>query len=533
MPTLLLRFPGGRYHATPWGHHVNEGLIEWPPSPWRILRALIACGYATEGWGEVPPVGRRLLEALAGNRPRYSLPAASVAHSRHYMPLGVIEKGDEKKTLVFDTWADVGDGALAVRWDCVLDGEALTLFGRLATQLGYLGRSESWVLAEATPDDAPLPPGTDAYPHVEGHRGDREWEQVSVMAAEAPDRYKEWRQHAVAKALDPRARPEGKVPKKLKDARARAEAPYPLDLIDCLQRDTAWWKGHRWSQPPGSRRVLYWRRSDALSVGAPALALRKLPERVAVMLLALTTPSGSRSALPTRIRVLPQAELLHRGLVARVGGGERVQCPELTGRDESGQPLLGHKHAHIWPLDLDGDGHLDHVLIYAPMGLGPAAQNAVRTLKRTWTKGGVGGLQLALAGLGDLKDLRSLPPSLQTGINSLLGPRGGSRVWTSFTPLVLPRFQKAGGANTLHGQVAAELSSRGMASAVVEVLPWDDATRDLRHSVRIRRHPAKHPPVDAGFAVRLTFDTPMTGPIALGCGRCGHSGVTTITCTCA
>ena len=42
MIALSVRFIAGRYHATPWGHHVNEGLIEWPPSPWRILRALLA-----------------------------------------------------------------------------------------------------------------------------------------------------------------------------------------------------------------------------------------------------------------------------------------------------------------------------------------------------------------------------------------------------------------------------------------------------------------------------------------------------------
>ena len=27
MPTLQMRFPGGRYHATPWGHHVNEDIL--------------------------------------------------------------------------------------------------------------------------------------------------------------------------------------------------------------------------------------------------------------------------------------------------------------------------------------------------------------------------------------------------------------------------------------------------------------------------------------------------------------------------
>ena len=40
--TLVVRFVLGRYHATPWGRHVNEGQVELPPSPWRLLRALYA-----------------------------------------------------------------------------------------------------------------------------------------------------------------------------------------------------------------------------------------------------------------------------------------------------------------------------------------------------------------------------------------------------------------------------------------------------------------------------------------------------------
>ena len=39
---LSIRFPAGRFHATPWGRHVNEEAPEWPPSPWRLLRALVA-----------------------------------------------------------------------------------------------------------------------------------------------------------------------------------------------------------------------------------------------------------------------------------------------------------------------------------------------------------------------------------------------------------------------------------------------------------------------------------------------------------
>ena len=43
MPVALhLRFPAGRYHATGWGHHVNEAALDWPPAPFRLLRALYA-----------------------------------------------------------------------------------------------------------------------------------------------------------------------------------------------------------------------------------------------------------------------------------------------------------------------------------------------------------------------------------------------------------------------------------------------------------------------------------------------------------
>ena len=32
MVAIEFRFLNRRYHATPWGHHVNEGAVEWPPS---------------------------------------------------------------------------------------------------------------------------------------------------------------------------------------------------------------------------------------------------------------------------------------------------------------------------------------------------------------------------------------------------------------------------------------------------------------------------------------------------------------------
>ena len=513
MPALRIRFPAGRYHATPWGHHVNEGQVEWPPSPWRLVRALIASGYATQGWRELPMAARRLVESLAATLPHYQLPRATLAHSRHYMPIGGLEKGREKTTLVYDTWANVGAGELRVHWDVELDAETSELFGTLARALGYLGRSESWIDVEVVEHGPPFSTGdSDAYPHVEGSYPGVGWEQVSLMAPTPADAYAVWHADVSATALASIVSPAGQrkaSSKKLEAERAKALAPFPLDLLDALQRDTAWWKQHRWSQPPGARRVLYWRRADALTATAPDHARSPRAAPVRVMLLALTTPSGRTSALPAAARTLPQAELLHRALVSRAGGGRRVDCPELIGRDAEGCQLTGHQHAHILPLDLDSDGRLDHIVVWAPMGLGHDAQVAVRTLRRTWSKGGVGELQLAVAGCGELDDLRAMSAPSDAAIAALLGPPGGAQVWTSETVFVPPRFLKKRGRNTLEGQVQEELASRSLHQASVEVLPWDDATYGLRHAVRVRRAPASPPPVNLGFALRLTFDRPV------------------------
>lgn len=513
MPTVRMRFPGGRYHATPWGHHVNEGLIEWPPSPWRLLRALIATGFSSQGWSEVPPIARSLISRLATVLPVYRLPATSAAHTRHYMPY--IEGKAQKTTLVFDTWANVGDGELLIHWPCELQSEESDVLGDLVAALGYLGRSESWVDGAIT-DDAP--DEWNAIPCKDGERRGPGWEQVSLMAAIPPDDYATWQQARVDAALAPFPLPEGKKkpPAKLEKSRRSAVAPYPLDLVACLTADTAWWKSHGWSQPPGSQRVLYWRRSDALEVGVPTVRRTTAVRPVTTMLLAITTPSGNRSPLPPVARTLPQAELFHRAIVGRLGKGRRVICPELTGRDEGNEPLRDcHNHAHTIPVDLDGDGHLDHIIVYAVMGLRDAAQSAIRSLRRTWTKGGSGDLQLAVVGSGSLDSLRQLPAPFKHEIEGLLAPPQGATVWESLTPFVFPRFPKKRGKDTFDGQVEAELASRGLPKP--ERIDFDpELTKILRHFVRRRTRGGSPPKSDAGYGLRLTFAHPIKGPLSLG-----------------
>lgn len=539
MQTLLLQFPGRRYHATPWGHHVNEGLIEWPPSPWRLVRALLATGYTAGLWNGdgLPVIARSLIEKLAGVLPTYRLPRASGAHSRHYMPLASLKNGREETTMVLDTWAQVDDGVLAVIWDVDLMPEESSLLAVLAERLGYLGRSESWVVARLSQSSETLPDGFDCYPSVASPPSG--WEQMPVMAPMTGADYAEWRRAAVESvlatlpAVDIGKKKLTKEEKKILGQRERAEEPYPPDLIACLHKETSWLDRHGWSQPPGSRRVFYWCPAHALEAGAPRLHHAKSSAPlVEAMLLSMTTASGNNHALPSIVRTLPQAELLHSALVSFATRDGASFSAALIGRDEAREPLRGrHEHAHVLPLDLDGDGHLDHVLIWAPMGLDATAQKAVRTIRQTYTKRGIDPLRLALVGAGRLEELRVLPGMFGRSLNVLIGPRGGASSWVSQTPFVPPRYLKKTGKNTLTGQVSSELASRGLPEPVsVQIIDPRENVRYLpqRHFIRSRRR-GPSAPIDCGFSLVLRFAEPVEGPICLGYGsHFGLGGFTTV-----
>ena len=480
MPTLLLGFPARRYHATPWGHHVNEGLVEWPPSPWRLLRALLATGYAAHAWrgnlddplaSSPPPLARSLIGKLAAVLPRYRLPPASGAHSRHFMPTAVLDKkrGVEKTTLVFDTFAQVEDGTLAVIWDVALDVAETALLSALVESLGYLGRSESWVEARVGDAADALPDGADCVPCADLPQPGPGWEQVALLTMVSAADFAAWRARAIDQVLLPMPLPDKKPSAKLLAARAKAQAPFPPDLIACLQADTIWLRGHGWSQPPGSQRVLYWRRADALAPGV----FNAPPETPATaqpfVLLALAAQHHNNHVLPLNSRTLAQAELLHRAVVRVHQKLGHDHSPVLTGCDTQGRPLAGaHRHAHTLPLDLDGDGHLDHVLIWAPDTLDAAAQQTLAAVRATYAKGVTGSLRLALAAVGGVDEMTHLHAPYGEAIERTLGK---GACWVSDTPFVPPRHLKARGHNSLHGQICAELRSRG--------LPEPDATEHL------------------------------------------------------
>ncbi|HEX2094524.1 MAG TPA: type I-U CRISPR-associated protein Csb2, partial [Longimicrobiaceae bacterium] len=315
MTAIAFRFPAGRYHGTPWDRHTNEGAVEWPPSPWRILRALTAAAYRIE-----PPPSAEELELLLtklSELPVYQVPRGTEAHTRHYMPTRT------STTLVFNTFVAVGRGAddpeaeLVVAWPGTkLSDHDTALLDRLLEALGYLGRSESWV-------DARRLEAWDGEPNVvpadEKAVGVRE--RIRLQALMPLADFEGWRQNAPA----------------LSGRRSRL----PEGLLEVLHQDTGTLQRQGWSEPPGTRWVVYHRPERLLRV-RPRRKLRVRPKRPT----SFARYAVSSAVLPPLTEALAVGERLREALIAQADRHGPAALALFAGKDSEGRPLEGNAHAY-------------------------------------------------------------------------------------------------------------------------------------------------------------------------------------------
>ena len=449
---LELRFPWGRYHATPWGRNVNEAAMEWPPSPWRLLRAL----YAT--WrARAPHLSEaniyNLLSQLA-EPPTFHLPEFVEAHTRHYMP--DIGRGHD---LAFDAFAVFEPGAaIVVTWTVDLEPDARSALDELAPLLPYLGRAES--VCEAR-----------LLPHGEHHSVGLQSGPVSAtdpVATDVPDA-------PLVRVLVPEL---------------------PLNL-DALTAQTAAVRAARRVDPPGARWQPYARRVPVTPVRAVHHPVRSSPTAVR---WAIDGP-----ALPARWAAVGVTDILRRACLARYGRRfDGAPSPTLAGKDAAGMPLEGHRHAHYFALDLDGDHLLDHLVVWAPGGLDEGAVQAIATLDRLVGYAHVPDFRPVRLGLEAVGDIGDVAPEL-------VGP---ARVWRSSTPFAPARHPKRRTPWDQH-----------LASQVAEEFAWRDhpfptGIQPIEGDwLSFRRYrPTTDHLQDARRAtgLEITFPEAVAGPIAIG-----------------
>ena len=155
MTTIQLTFPWGRFYATPWG--INASRLrepEWPPSPWRLQRALVSAWFRAHP-GQVPDaLCIALIESLSRELPEIGTGKVSFGHTVHWQPnygaAGTEDKADAayKNTRHENHFAAVS-GAVFFRWQNVtLAPEHRRLLETLLAELTYFGRAESLCHAE-------------------------------------------------------------------------------------------------------------------------------------------------------------------------------------------------------------------------------------------------------------------------------------------------------------------------------------------------------------------------------------------------
>jgi CRISPR-associated protein Csb2 len=368
-------FPAGRYHATPWDRQVNEGETEWPPCPWRLLRALIAT------WHHKVAEERDLLvdvvERLGSTLPLYQLPGASPAHTRHFMPL--YRTDQDKTTKVLDAFVQVEDGgALRVLWpDVQLDRPQRELLETLWRRMGYLGRAESWIEARLLAPQETCEFQANCRPlSAAGDPHSGESEILTVLAPGPPERYAQWRQEHVQRLEERKLaekRAKGQNVKITRANRRKIDAAVPPTFFDALQFGTGQVKEFGWSRPPGSRWVKYLRPQLQANPGV-AMPARTSEEDPTVARFKLHS-----DAPPRLTEAVAVGDAFRRALMAKSDG-----LPVFAGRDTEGNLLEGHVHNHVIVESLNAGGHVSHVTLWAPMGFDGESLAAIVLVRNVW-----------------------------------------------------------------------------------------------------------------------------------------------------
>ena len=464
MIIIGVRLVSGKYHATPWGRFPNEGSTEWPPSPYRLLRALVA------SWKTAAPHERKedvegLLQKLASQAPSFHLPPSSIGHTRHYMPA----PRKRSTSLIMDTFVLVGKSdAVRIIWpDVVLDHGEARLLDDLLRALHYFGRSESWceALVEHPKESEVVP---NCVPYKEGaDLNCREAELVPVLVP-APD----------------------------------------VDL-DCLTETTSELRKRKRLYPERSQTLQYLREKmpHSTAVAQPPSADTAI-EVVRYAVIDRVKPHVTES--------LPIADTMRKAAMGKFGEANNGgRSPLLSGKDESGKILKGHAHASYLPTDEDGDGFIDHVTVVAKgIDANPGGElEALTRVKSLWAPSLNGSVRLAFEGHGKIEDFAGIP-IFKT-----------SRRWRTVTPLVLSRHMKVkkrAGASVVTDsageQVRKELAGRyGIDTVVIEYTnPREYMHGSKSRPFEFKRFRKNDRPGGGAYGLFLEFKDPISGPLCLG-----------------
>lgn len=487
------RFPLGRFHATRWRQNPFEDLFgEFPPSPYRLLRALTArwFQYARETGDSDTKKRDALLRRIASELPSFALPEFTWRGQplKQYIPYKVewTAKGaadpaykKAQTTLAEDHYRLIPpDAVLFWHWENLeIEDEQKDLLDELLKRVLYFGRAESFSLlrrAEILPSHRKLnctlaeKSTTDAVP-VLAHIPDQELNLAALLDFT-----------------------DGK------ELRGRAVPP-----------ETAWFYAVLPPKPVAKPKINRNRRfpSDLqfLQFAVGGVVYPPMNQWVKV------TERFRGSVIKNLCQQLSKnQDASYRTLTTE----QRESISLITGKHDDGKPLQGHKHTYFF-LYPDEQGFPTRLIAWRNE---PFTEIEINSMLAAAEK--------PVRWDYDLNDwaVRLVPlPFHAKPPNSLFAP---SKTWISATPFVLPaqrhRFRKSGCERTTESPklLLAKLLDKSGAPAPskVEQLGKEPVWMQLHETLerRIIRKQSRIPWKRMGFWMRVEFLEPVIGPMLLG-----------------
>lgn len=499
MPLIIEQsFPLGRFHATRWKMGAfGDSYGEWPPSPWRLLRALANRWFqwSRETGDEDRSTLDRMLVELSRELPEYYLPAHTKKGEplKQYFPVGLEEKYKYKKnpatkkseldyqyrdtatTLTDDgCWLIPSNDSIFWVWRNVAIHESQLLDELLARVL-YFGRAESWTNL-------------------------RRVEQLPSQLAVRPVQLHEKRVASAHPVLVPDPRSEDRLNLLFS----------PTGHRDVKNQDIP--PGTRWyyavlPDPPKIKFIF--RRKHRYPKNLTHMQFTIVGQVLpAIKYWCLLTEQFRRHALREHCRVLiGDTNCDYSGLDAQT----KSKMSGLTGKDGNGLPLADHSQVYFAVLP-DAEGKATRLAAWCRT---PFSQEEIEAL-------------LAAARFSLLWDsaspkwkIKLLPLPFEMPLSPQL--MGTSQHWESVTPFVPPRqrrrFRKNG--KERPGE-AIELIATKLCQRIYGITPASvkgyavEEWPYVHISARERAQKGGQRVTLPSFRLTMEFANPVSGPIALG-----------------
>ena len=459
--TLQFEFLTGRYHATKWGRNVNEGLVDWPPSPWRIIRAIISSWKIYHKDIENFEM-EFILKELCGSKVSFKIPNAIQSHTRHYMP---IKRKSEK---VIDSFIMMNkDEYLYVHWhDLNLESKQREILRKLLSSIKYLGRAESWCHVKITEQNI-----TPNCILLEDNHSSENNDIINMII------------------------------------------PTPDTTLENLCVSIQDMYKTKKSQPDGSRFIQYIRPTDCLT----SIQHTTNTNNVEINVVRYVITGKIRPKITETINV---GDFIKRVVMSLYGKKNDGKISEtFSGKDSDKQKLSGNTHAYYLPTDEDEDGILDHLTIFAKKSFNEKEFDALNIMdiiryQNQWfnlvyqTRGkSVDFKQIPI--LGSSKKWESVTPFVLNKHMSLRGPKN-------------ERYVKDGPEDQLRDEIIKRFGER-IKIKNIKINNAKSKMKSGFMPIQFKRWRKSRLPGFGAYDVQIEFENEIQGPISFGHGA--HFGL--------